>query len=448
MMFRWARSRQIPDDGARKRVDRPGRRSRHDIEQTSGERDTSPHDMASDTIVPKPVGCSSHNRRQVIGAQIVLQVLLSVALIGCVSSQRIPYRAEDAGTAEVNGFHQIRMNLDAQSDTLAEPPPRKSSSLRTEMNYLVISGGGSGGAFSAGVLKAWSKTGRRPQFDIVSGVSTGALIAPYAFLGSSYDDVLVDLYTSGVAKDLVDAKWLPRGLLGTSLLKQQPLRRLIETHVTGDVLKAVAAEHRKGRRLLVLTSNLDSQRAVVWDMGAIANSGEPNSLRLFQDVLMASASIPGVYPAVLIKAHSGKRTFEEMHSDGGSGSQILTVPESFMTSAKLAKARPGIRLNMYVLVNNALMPEFSTVTNSTLSVMARAYAIQIKSQTRSALLASYMYAQRTGIHFHVASIDRQLSYSVLDPFNTEYMRAVFNIGYSEMIAGTLWKDKPVFSPAD
>ena len=128
MMFRWARSRQIPDDGARKRVDRPGRRSRHDIEQTSGERDTSPHDMASDTIVPKPVGRSSHNRRQVIGAQIVLQVLLSVALIGCVSSQRIPYRAEDAGTAEVNGFHQIRMNLDAQSDTLAEPPPRKSSS--------------------------------------------------------------------------------------------------------------------------------------------------------------------------------------------------------------------------------------------------------------------------------------------------------------------------------
>jgi hypothetical protein len=446
-MFRSALSRQISDDCARKRVGRPGRPTHHGSDQTASECGTNPYDAAQ-TIVPEAIGRSLHNECRVVRIRVVLQVLLSVVLIGCASSPRIPYRAEDAGNAEITGFHQIRTNLDAQPDTMAEPPPRATSSLKTEMNYLVISGGGSGGAFSAGVLKAWSKTGRRPQFDIVSGVSTGALIAPYAFLGSCYDDVLVDLYTSGVAKDLVDVKWLPRGLLGTSLLKQQPLRRLIEAHVTGDVVKAVAAEHRKGRRLLVLTSNLDSQRAVIWDMGAIANSGEPTSLRLFQDVLIASTSIPGIYPAVMIRAHSGKRIFEEMHSDGGSGSQILTVPESFMTSPKLAKARPGIRLNMYVLVNNALMPEFSTVTNNTLSVMARAYAVQIKSQTRSALLASYMYAQRTGIHFHMASIDRQLSYSVLDPFNTEYMRTVFNIGYSEMIAGTLWKDKPVFSPAN
>ena len=268
-------------------------------------------------------------------------------------------------------------------------------------------------------------------------------VAPYAFLGSSYDDRLVDLYTSGVAKDLIDAKWLPTGLLGTSLLKQEPLRRMVEKHITADLLKGVAAEHRKGRRLLVLTSNLDSQRAVIWDMGAIANSGRPDALRLFQDVLIASASIPGIYPAVLIRAFRQPRV-EEMHSDGGSGSQILTVPDGFMTTVTPAKPRPGVRLNMYVLVNNAQMPEFANVRNSTLSVMARAYAIQVKSQTRSALLASYMFAQRVGIHFHVASIDRQIDYSVLDPFNTDYMQAVFEIGYSETIAGTLWKDKPVF----
>jgi hypothetical protein len=204
-------------------------------------------------------------------------------------------------------------------------------------------------------------------------------VAPYAFLGSSYDDRLVDLYTSGVAKDLIDAKWLPTGLLGTSLLKQEPLRRMVEKHITADLLKGVAAEHRKGRRLLVLTSNLDSQRAVIWDMGAIANSGRPDALRLFQDVLIASASIPGIYPAVLIRAFRQPRV-EEMHSDGGSGSQILTVPDGFMTTVNPAKPRPGVRLNMYVLVNNAQMPEFANVRNSTLSVMARACAIQVKSQ--------------------------------------------------------------------
>ncbi|WP_245520171.1 patatin-like phospholipase family protein [Mesorhizobium sp. M00.F.Ca.ET.217.01.1.1] len=380
-----------------------------------------------------------------ICTRLVCQILLAVLLIGCTSTQRVAYLADEANSAQVSGFHAIRTNLDARPDTMAKPPQRAHASSKAEMNYLVISGGGSGGAFSAGVLKAWSETGTRPRFDIVSGVSTGALIAPYAFLGSSYDDRLVDLYTSGVAKNLVDAKWLPTGLLGTSLLKQGPLRKMVERYITEDVLKTVAVEYRKGRRLLVLTSNLDSQRAVIWDMGAIANSGKPDALRLFQDVLIASASIPGVYPAVLIRVHSGNHVFEEMHSDGGSGSQILAVPDGFMTSANPAKPRPGVRLNMYVLVNNALMPEFENVKNNTLSVMARAYSIQVKSQTRSALLPSYMFAQRVGIRFHVASIDRQIDYSVLDPFNTEYMRSVFRLGYSETIAGKLWKDKPIFS---
>ncbi|MCM2471257.1 patatin-like phospholipase family protein [Agrobacterium vitis] len=371
-------------------------------------------------------------------------ICVTILLASCVSPDRIAYGSIAAATASVVGFDNIRSYADTGRNLPTDdewlPIPQ-----HNQLNYLVLSGGGAGGAFSVGALKAWSDRGKRPQFDIVSGVSTGALIAPYAFLGSAYDKTLVDLYTSGIAKQLVDANPLPKGLLGASLLKQEPLQAMVERYLTSDVLTAIAAEHRKGRRLLVLTSNLDSQRAVIWNMGAIANSGQADALKLFQDILIASASIPGIYPAVLIKARSGKQSFEEMHSDGGSASQILTIPEGWMVSSDKKQWPKGLKFNMYILINNALMPEFSPTTNNTFAVMARANSALIKAQTRSALIATYDYAQRNGIRFHVASIDTHIAYSMTDPFNTNYMRAVYNLGYAEMASDSLWKEKPLFT---
>lgn len=371
-------------------------------------------------------------------------IFLLAFLAGCMAPDRIAYGPSAAANARIDGFDHIRIYADTGRN-LPDAHGWLPIPAHAEINYLVLSGGGAGGAFSVGALKAWSDFGVRPQFDIVSGVSTGALIAPYAFLGSAYDDTLVDLYTSGVAKDLVDADFLPKGLLGASLLKQAPLRTMVERYLTRDILAKIAAEHRKGRRLLVLTSNLDSQRAVIWNMGAIANSGRPDALKLFQDVIIASASIPGLYPAVLIKATSEGNTFEEMHSDGGSSSQILTIPEGWMANSDTVDWPRGFKFNMFVIVNNALIPEFSTTTNNTFAVMARANSALIKAQTRSALLATYVYAQKTGIRFRVASIDTHVPYKMTDPFNTNYMRAVYNLGYAKMASGSLWKDRPSFS---
>ncbi|KAA3450313.1 alpha/beta hydrolase [Mesorhizobium sp. SARCC-RB16n] len=375
----------------------------------------------------------------------VFSVLVPVAFIlaGCVQTLD---RAHDAGEAEkasIAGYGEIRSYLDARLDEV----PRNAvdwfpATKRDKIDGLMLSGGGAGGAFSVGVLAAWSAARTRPRFDVVTGVSTGALIAPFAFLGSAYDDTLVHLYTSGVAEDLVGSKRLG-GLFGASLLKDDPLRRMIERYITPNVLQQVAAEHRKGRRLLILTTNLDTQRAVVWNMGVIANSGRPDALKLFQDILVASASIPGVYPAVMIKAASAGRSFEEMHSDGGSASQILTFPQVFLTgSARLASKRQSV--NFYVIVNNALMPEFAATPDKTLSVIARAYTIFVKSQTQSALTALYNYSKLTGAHFHLASIDAQVPYSMSDPFNTNYMRTVYKLGYDEGAAGTVWKTSPLF----
>lgn len=376
----------------------------------------------------------------------LLSFLLCCWLAGCTAPARIPYNDTAALAANVDGFEDIRIYADT-SERLPQSRTWLPVLRHKEINYLVLSGGGARGAFSVGVLKAWSDMGQRPEFDMVSGVSTGALIAPYAFLGSSYDQTLVDLYTSGVARQLVDFRFFPKAMLGPSLLDQEPLRAMVERYLTRDTLARIAAEHRKGRRLLVLTCNLDSQRAVIWNMGAIADSGRPDALKLFQDIIIASASIPGIYPAVLIKAQAGDRVFEEMHSDGGTASQILTIPEGWIANAQDDEWPKGSELNMYILINNALMPEFALTTNNTFTVMAKASSLLIKSQTRNTLLATYAYAQRSGIRFHMGSIDVPVAYDMSDPFNTNYMRAIYSLGYAEMASGSLWKDRPSFVAA-
>ena len=377
-----------------------------------------------------------------------LVIVILLLLSGCTSTSRVQYGVNQSIVAEIPGFRGVRSNLDDNSPTIEQAFDWHPAIGQRNMNYLMISGGGSGGAFSAGVLATWSRTGTRPRFDIVSGVSTGALIAPFAFLGSSYDDLTVRLYTSGIAKSLVDRRLLPNQMLGKSLLRGQMLRSLVEQYVTPAILDEVAAEHRKGRRLLVLTSNLDSQKAVVWNMGAIAASGQPGALHLFRDVLVASASIPGIYPAVLIEADAKGRTFQELHSDGGSSSQILTLPNAVLTAQDRRSSLPAAKMNVYVLVNNALMPEFTNISDRTLPVMARAYATLIKAQERDALVALYGWTRRTGATFHVASIDCQIPYNMADPFNDLYMRSVFELAERETLSGELWKEVPLFAASN
>ena len=385
----------------------------------------------------------------------LLGILVLVIMVGSVAFLAVDawlppnfkdraHHVGEADSASIPGYNEVRTYRDARLDEVPRDvrnwaPATNSSGL----DFLMISGGGSAGAFSVGVLSAWGTTGKRPRFDVVTGVSTGALIAPYAFLGSAYDGALVHIFTSGVAEELFATKF-PVGLLGSSLLKSTRLRQMVEEFITPEVLLQIAAQHRKGRRLLVLTTNIDTQRGVVWNMGAIASSERPDALQLFQDVLLASASIPGVYPAVMIRVQSEGRHFQEMHSDGGSASQVLMLPHAILESATRLVRAEGQDVNFYVIVNNALIPEFAATRNRTLSVMANAYLILLKSQTQSELIILYNYTRATGAGFHLATIDVQIPYSMLDPFNSTYMRAVYDHGYAGVLAGNLWKDRPSF----
>ena len=209
---------------------------------------------------------------------------------------------------------------------------------------LALSGGGAEGAFGAGLLTGWTARGTRPQFTFVTGASAGALIAPFAFLGPTYDETLSSVFASGEMSNLLQFEGLS-GLLGTSLFKTAPLRDLIARHVGPEMLVAIAREHRAGRRLYVVTTNLDAQRSAIWDMGKIADSGDPSALELFRNVLTASASIPGVFSPVLIEVEGEGKQFAEMHVDGGVTTNVLIVPDAVLvtgTQLFAPEARPKI----------------------------------------------------------------------------------------------------------
>src|SRR5258706_1024192 len=238
------------------------------------------------------------SRRQLLVRPFVHLAVMFI-LAGCSSLPRTPYTAPDAASSTVLDFSELRSYADEPASKFLKT---NVSSRTGPLSYLALSGGGADGAYGAGVLNGWSAAGTRPEFSVVSGVSTGALIAPFAFLGPAYDATLREVYTSGIAESLLNTPSIVHALFGSGLFGNTHLRELVARYVGPDMLGAIAAEHAKGRKLLIVTTNLDTQRTVIWDMGRIATIGSPQALDLFRDVLAASASIPVVFPPMLIEA--------------------------------------------------------------------------------------------------------------------------------------------------
>jgi predicted acylesterase/phospholipase RssA len=303
-----------------------------------------------------------------------------------------------------------------------------------------LSGGGADGAYGAGVLNGWTAAGTRPEFSAVSGVSTGALIAPFAFLGPAYDATLREVYTSGIAESLLNTPSIVHALFGSGLFGNTHLRELVARYVGQDMLAAIAAEHAKGRRLLIVTTNLDTQRTVIWDMGRIAAIGSPQALDLFRDVLAASASLPVVFPPMLIDAEANGHRFQEMHVDGGVTAPVLTLPEAFLLRNG-AFAR-GLRMNIYVLVNDKVERDFQLVPNSTIGIAARASASVTKTQIRSVLYETYDFARRNNFGFNLTYIAKDLPSPGSSGFETSYMRSLFQYGYDKAKTGDFWAKAP------
>ena len=356
---------------------------------------------------------------------------------GCSSLPRTPYTASEAASSKVLGLGELRVYADEPASTFLKTDV---SYRAGPLSYLALSGGGADGAYGAGVLNGWTAAGTRPRFSAVSGVSTGALIAPFAFLGPAYDATLRDIYTSGIAESLLHTPNIVHALFGSGLFGNTHLRELVARYVSQDMLAAIAAENAKGRRLLIVTTNLDTQRTVIWDMGRIATIGSAPALELFRDVLAASASIPVVFPPMLINAEASGRRFQEMHVDGGVTAPVLTLPEAFLLRNG-AFAR-GLRMNIYILVNDKVERDFQLVQNSTIDIAARASTSVTKTQIRSVLYETYDFARRNNFGFNLTYIDRDVPSPGSFGFDTSYMRSLYQYGYDKARTGDFWTKAP------
>jgi len=309
--------------------------------------------------------------------------------------------------------------------------------------FLSISGGGDNGAFAAGVLSGWTDSGTRPDFKVVTGISAGALIAPFAFLGPAYDEVIRKVATSLSPGAVFRARNRLKGLLSDGMASSAPIRQLVAHYVTPQLLAEVAREHAKGRALEIATTDLDAGRQVTWDMGAIAARGTPEALKLFRDIMIASMSIPGAVSPVMIDVDVGGKHYQEMHVDGGVITQLFAYPSHALAELEKATGTPLNRpVLLFVIRNGRLEPEWSATSRRTLSIGSRAINALIQAEGVGDVYRIYRTTHQDRVDFNLAYIGRDFPPTRHEMFDTSYMRRLFDYGYQAARHGSVWRKTP------
>ena len=378
----------------------------------------------------------------------VLAVLLLPWFQGCVPvrTREAPLPEALAEEAHIPGIPRARYWGDVVprgfAEWLALPDDelqaRFGGVMHRSHEYLLVSGGGSDGAFGAGLLVGWSYAGNRPDFEMVTGISTGALIAPFAFLGPAYDERLREVYTRYSTDDLVVGRGPISVLRGDAAVDTAPLRRLIEKYIDDPVVSAIAAEARKGRSLLIGTTHIDAARPVIWDITAIAASGQPGSARLIHDVILASASIPGAFPPVLIEVEAGGRRYSEMHVDGGVTAQLFLGPAGLDWGHVRERLDVEGVPSLYLIRNSRLSTGWKTVEPRLAPIITRTISTLIRNQGIGDMARIYIDAAREGLDFNLARIPADFDREPEEAFDPDYMRALFERGYQLGRGGYPW----------
>ena len=394
----------------------------------------------------------------------LLAATLALSLSACATAPaRHPLPASLASQAVVTGLPAdvrswgddpegpLRDWLDLPDDQLAACC---AGLMDRPHHYLVISSGGDDGAFGAGVLVGWSAAGTRPEFDLVTGVSTGALIAPLAFLGPAYDDRLRDVYTQYAAGDMVESVGVSAALSGDAAMSTAPLRRLIDRYIGDEEVARIAAEGRKGRKLLIGTTNLDAARPVIWDLTRIAASGAPNARQLIGDLILASCSIPGLFPPLLLDVGVGEAHYDELHVDGGVTAQLFIGPNGYDWKRAIGRLRVQGEPQVFV-IRNARPRPFSDAARTNLErtiaavgrnldgtpewkevelrltpILRRSLASMARAPDIDEVFRRYAAAYDGTLEFHFARIPDDLGVDPSGFIDRDYMRELFARGYA------------------
>ena len=386
-------------------------------------------------------------------------VMIACALLaGCNALPRlgaVPDRF--AARAVLLGLEDIRYVVGDEQDMqrlsrdVADTWPRERTWLAAQgksintlppSNLLALSGGGDNGAFGAGLLNGWTTSGTRPEFLLVTGISTGALIAPFAFLGPKYDAVLRDLYTRNQRADIISIRSWWAVLTDDSVADTAPLRSQLRKHIDRAFLDEVAAEYAKGRELWISTTNLDARQRVIWNMTKLAASKHPRALDLFHDVMLASAAIPGAFPPVMFDVELDGKPHQEMHVDGGTMAQVFVYPPN-VKLAELSKSEGGDRQrHMYVVMNTRIDPEWAQTERRVISIAGRAISSMIHTQGVGDLYRIYLTAQRDKVQFNMTHIPEDFQHLHPEEFDNSFMQALYERGYQLAISRRAWKQLP------
>lgn len=379
---------------------------------------------------------------------LMVVVFLGPGCITVLDHHPVPEHLGDA--AEVPGMPGVRLwgdeppnfTVEWMALTKGDVKERYPAITGTQHTYLAMSGGGSNGAFGVGLMAGWTDSGTRPEFTLVTGISTSALAAPFVFLGSDYDAVLKEMFTTHTTSDILKKRNRLFAIFSDAIQATDPLKSLINEYVDEEVMVAIAAEYRKGRSLLIGTTNLDVSRPVIWKIGAIADSGEPGALDLIQSIMLASASIPAIFPPVHIPVVAGGKRYDELHVDGGTTSQVFVYPVGMDWSALMEKFDVRGTPQLYVIRNAKIDPEYGPAKPRMMSIVNRSIASLIRTQGIGDLYRIYVSAEREGVDFNYACIPPEFNEKNKEAFDPVYMTSLFDLGYSLAKSGYPWEKRP------
>ncbi len=370
---------------------------------------------------------------------------------GCAELGRIAaVSAKDTGRASVLGISNARYyandneHLVAEFRRLQERETKYFNSIGRPLppeDVLAISGGGDNGAFGAGLLIGLTESGKRPSFRFVTGISTGALIAPFAFLGLEFDPVLAEMYTSIDQSNIFEKRPIVTALVSDAMADTEPLKNLIARYLDEQILERIAGEYRRGRTLIIITTNLDAGLPVIWNIGAIADSGHPQAVTLIRQILLASASVPAVFPPVMFTVTVDGVDHQELHVDGGATMQTFLYPPT-LPVGKLSAVGPRRKRTAYIVRNGRLAEDWSETERSTLSIATRAVATLTTNSGVGDLYRIYASVKRDGIGFRLAVIDDDFVEPHPREFDHAYMVKLFEYARAKARGGYPWRNAP------
>jgi hypothetical protein len=381
-----------------------------------------------------------------------LVLAMCLLLVACSGDRSPPASPASIPDAVVPGYENIRFwgdeepadfsgYLDTLRGQVRERAAREGALPNGgTLDVLILSGGGSDGAFGAGLLNGWTARGDRPEFGLVTGISTGALIAPLAFLGPDYDAELTDLFTNTSTGTLVRFTPLQGIFQGFGLVDTARMEARMTRAITPQAVARIAEEHRKGRRLWIGTTNLDAQRPVIWDIGAIAAAGHSDAPSLIRRIMLASASVPGAFRPVLIEVEAEGRRWSEMHMDGGVTRQLFFHPPQMRLPEPVPGPGEMRRGTIYAIRNTKLAPDYQPVEAGILPITIRSLATLIKSSGVNDLLVLADQARHGGFQLRMTAVPEDFDMKEREFFDPDYMRALYRIGYDQAERGLQWTD--------